>query len=111
MSTTRHIYNNTGVAWQIWLDGGNLQDLPGTPPGEGVTSGTLPGKTTCAMELVSPNGSIGLKSEASGNQWNYGYSTGEFSTTPSWDHNGDTNGCSLNDPADCDFQINQDVPQ
>lgn len=34
----------------------------------------------------------------------------EFTSDVSWQHNGDTPGCNLNDPADGDITIYSDTP-
>jgi hypothetical protein len=109
--TTRHLYNNTDESWQVTFQGGSLPDLQGaTQQPDGNWQGTIAANGTCALEFDQNGGMIYLQS-AKGTNWSYRFSTNDLDADPSWDHDGDTPGARLNDPADGDFQIDQDVPQ
>jgi nitrous oxidase accessory protein NosD len=109
--TTRTLYNNTDEAWKVQFEGGSLPGLTGASRNQlGNWTGTVPANQTCNLEFDNNSGQIWLTS-AKGTNWNYRFSTNDFDADPSWDHDGDTQGCNLNSPANGDFQIEQDVPQ
>lgn len=109
--TTRTLYNNTQEEWQIAFSGGSLPGLSGASQApDGTWSGSLPSNQNCSLEFDENSGSIWLTS-AKGTKWSYNFTTNAFDSNPSWNHNGDTPGCTLNDPANGDFQILADVPQ
>jgi hypothetical protein len=108
--TTRHLYNNTDEVWHIRFSGGSLPDLAGASQQDGIWIGKILENASCALEFDANAGNIFLRSHV-GTAWSYDFSTNEFDDDPHWDHDGDTNGATLNDPADGDFQIDEDVPQ
>ena len=109
--TTRHLYNDTDEVWHIRFNGGSLPDLEGaSQESDGIWVGKILENSSCALEFDANSGSIGLRSWK-GTMWSYNFSTNDFDADPKWDHDGDTNGATLNDPADGDFRIEEDVPQ
>ncbi len=108
--TTRHLYNNTDEILAGHLPGRIPADLPGVfRQPDGDWAGTLAANSSCALEFDQNSGALYLTS-SKGTNWDYGFSTNDLDADPSWDHHGDTPGARLNDPANGDFQIDQDLP-
>ena len=103
--TTRHLYNQTQQSWNLTFEGGSLPDLPGATGQGAYWSGTMGPGATVTLVFIQSSGQIDIGATDGSDSAQYSFSTNAFGSDPSWQHNGDTPGISLNSPADGDMQL------